>query len=296
MKNQKTHCYTSKLILILFIVVVCSIQSGYSQIPESMVREVDKFTNDMLNAFYILRDKTEDNAVKELGELKPVLIERANSLLSKLENLPDPTEIQEEAYVNKQMEKQVYKDFMTLLSNREFLNRINGSPVLLKEYNELMAIMDSGLGSDDEEADIQYEENVVCTFNVGAGVPYSGDYSVTASDDGASAYMGDLFFVEINGSSKDNEISILLFIEKPVPGKYQVENELQVIIQGITADGDSFMELSSIIDGGVIQFDKIEKAGGKVSGSFSGKFTDDTNNTDKPVTVQGKFNAVRVDN
>ena len=296
MKNKKLfNCY-SRLLSMLTFLVILSFQNVYSQIPVSVEREMDSFNKAILDALNILKDKSESVAVKEIADLMPGLIQKAESLNAKLDELPEPTKSQEDAFFARQKEKQLFKDLIALLSNEAFMSKINGNPALLKVYNELMEISDMGLESDNEEADIPYGMKERCAFTVGSGISNSGSYSITASDDEAFACMdgNNQFSVEIHGLSGSNEIDIILFIEEPKPGKYKWENEMQVIIQGYTTDGDAVLELSSYYNEGEIQFDRIDKVGGLVTGSFSGKFSDDSNQTDKPVNVQGRFNVKRI--
>ena len=294
MKYKKTFNNYFRFLSFLILLVVISSGNVYSQLPVSVEREMDSFNKDILNALYILRDKNEDSAIREIEALKPGLIQKAKSLRAKLDAIPEFTKDQEDAFLAKQMEKQIFKDFMALYSNEAFQSKINGSPALLKAINEISEIEDFGMGSWDEETESTNEMKEVCTFTVGPGVPNNGNYAIRATEEDTFAGMdgNDQFLVEIHGLSGNNEIDLMLFIQEPKPGKYKWESESQVIIQCYTPDGDPVLELDSYYDEGEIQFDRIDKEGGRVSGSFNGKFFHGSD-SENPVTVTGKFNVTR---
>ena len=84
--------------------------------------------------------------------------------------------------------------------------------------------------------------------------------------------------------------------EEAKTGQQKWSMESQIIIQSWDEDQNEVIQMSNYYKEGSITFDVIEGVGGKVSGSFEGKFFDDTQATDQPVVVSGKFSVTRVNN
>lgn len=136
----------------------------------------------------------------------------------------------------------------------------------------------------------------VCSFVVGSGSPMSGSYKVEASEDEAYAYMdteNDQFVIEIHG---ENYIDVMLIIEKPVTGRHTFTMEMQVAIDVSNNEGEDYFGFDNYQEegGGYIQIDRLDDIGGRVSGSFSGKFNDGSTDEDRPVQIDGSFAVTRM--
>ena len=201
-------------------------------------------------------------------------------------------EAQEEEYLQEQMEKPIYKNLVVLLNDVEFRKKVSGNPALQKEFDDLIELMDMG----QEEETVALTDSQVCSFSVGKNSPNSGSYVVTALEENAFAYddtENEQFIIEIIG---DNYIDVMLIIEKPIIGKHIFNMEMQVAIDLTINDGDDYVGFDNYQEegGGYIIIDRIDDVGGKVSGSFSGKFNDSSTDDDIPVQIEGKFTVKRI--
>lgn len=295
MKIMKSISFKIKLFFILILFIAGIVNSAFSQVPASLEKELVEFNSAIYDALKIINTENEKKAVQKLAVVKPQLIQKAKTLSGKLSKQPDLSEAEENALMNKMKEKQVLKDMMALMSNPTFLQKIEKSQLLQKEYEELMAIMDMGTSSKEESASLSGSQ--VCSFNVGTGSPNSGNYVVTANEDVAFAYNdveNEQFVIEIRG---DNYIDLMLIIEKPVKGKHPFTMEMQVSINISINDGEDYFSFENHQEegGGYIQIDRIDdKSGGKVTGSFNGLFSDSSRGDEKPVSVKGKFSVKRM--
>ncbi|MCK5694966.1 MAG: hypothetical protein KAI08_18995, partial [Bacteroidales bacterium] len=217
----------------------------------------------------------------------------AESLSAKLSKMPDLTEAEDDAMMQRMMEKEVINDLMTLLSNPAYIQKLENSPVLQREYDELMLLMDLDAGTEEQSA---LTGSQVCSFVVGAGSPNSGTYVVSALEDEAFAYNdfeNEQFVIEIH---EENYIDIMLIIEKPALGKHPFTMEMQVAIDLSKNGGDDYIGFDNYQEegGGYIQIDRLDDIDGIVSGSFSGLFNDSSTEDDKPVEIEGRFSVKRM--
>lgn len=291
---MKRNTFKQKLILLLLVLFAGSAGNAFSQLPVSLEKELLQFNSDIYDALKIIQTENETNAVAKLSAVKPQLRQEANSLSAKLSKIPDLTEAVEESWMQSMAENQVFQDMMDLMSDPSFLQKIENSKILLQEYDELMALMDLGTGSEEEQ--IKLSGSQVCSFEVGAGSPNSGTYVINALEDEAYAYNdeeNEQFVIEIHG---DNFMDVMLIIEKPVPGKHTFTMEMQVAIDVSKNEGDDYFSFDNYQEegGGYIQIDRLDNVGGIVSGSFSGKFNDSSTGDDIPVNIEGRFSVKRM--
>jgi hypothetical protein len=140
---------------IIALIILISGTTGMAQIPASLEREMDQYHEKIYKALQILNTEPEASAISRAQEIKQELIVDSQSLLPKLEAMADLSEEQVQAYMDKQMTKPLFQNFMTLLSDQSFLQKMENSPALMKEYMELMVLMD--LGASEEEEEMEYE-------------------------------------------------------------------------------------------------------------------------------------------
>jgi hypothetical protein len=293
---MKSNTLKRKFAVALIVFFAGFLTHAFSQLPASLEKELLMFNSDIYEALKIIDTQNENEAVAKLSTLKPQLIQSATSLSAKLSKLPDLSEAEDDAWVERMMEKQELTDMLALVSNTAFLKKIENSQVLQKEFEELMAIMDLGMSSQEEEASLSGSQ--VCSFTVGTGSPNSGTYIVSAQEDQAFAYKdiaNEQFVIEMHG---DNYIDVMLIIEKPVLGKHTFTMEMQVAIDVSKNEGEDYFGFDNHQEegGGQIQIDRIDDLGGIVSGSFSGQFNDSSTDDDRPVNIEGRFSVVRMQN
>lgn len=267
----------------------------FAQISSSLEKELNQFNEEVYKALEILNTQPENVAIPKVAVIKKELMVKAEALRPRLEALPDMTEEEEKAYLQKQMEKPVFKNLMALLSNEEFTRKITEHPKLQKEFDDLMELMDIGFAEDEAAP---RAGSPVCSFSIGSTSPISGTYLVTATEEEAFAYddvENDQFVIEING---DNFISVMLIIEKAVTGKHPFSMEMQVAIDISANGGEDYFTIDNYQEngGGYIQINRMDKVGGKVEGIFSGLFNDGSTDEDTPVKVEGSFSVKRVGN
>ena len=293
---MKSNSLIRKLAFVLVVFCAGIFTPAYSQVPASLEKELIQFNSDIYKAFKIIDTQNEKDAVAKLATVKPKLIQQAASLSAKISKAPELSEAEDDAWTQRMMENQVFQDMMALMSNPAFLQKIENSPVLQKEFEELMAIMD--MGTDSEEEQVSLSGSQVCSFTVGSGSPNSGTYVVNALEDETYAYNdteNEQFVIEIHG---DNYIDIMLIIEKPVLGKHTFTMEMQVAIDVSKNEGDDYFGFDNHQEegGGYIQIDRIDDIGGTVSGSFSGQFNDSSTEDINPVNIEGRFSVKRMEN
>lgn len=144
-----------KNLLVALIILIAGTANGLGQIPASLEREMDQYHEKIYKALQILNTEPEVSAISRVREIKQQLEVDAQSLLPKLEAMDDLSEEQVQVYMDKQMTKPLFQNFMTLLSDQDFLQKMESSPGLLKEYTDLMVLMD--LGASEEEEEMEYE-------------------------------------------------------------------------------------------------------------------------------------------
>lgn len=144
-----------KNLLFAVIMLIAGTAIGLGQIPASLEREMDQYHEKIYKALQILNTEPEASAISRVREIKQQLEVDAQSLLPKLEAMDDLSEEQVQVYMDKQMTKPLFQNFMTLLSDQDFLQKMESSPGLLKEYTDLMVLMD--LGASEEEEEMEYE-------------------------------------------------------------------------------------------------------------------------------------------
>lgn len=279
-------------LLIVFLAV--SMTPVYPQLPASLEKELLEFNTDVYEAMKLIQTNSEAEAVKAISTVKPQLSQKASSLSSKLNKIPDLSESQEEEWMQKMSEKQEIKNLMALLNDPEFLDKIENSRVLQQEFEELISLLDLEGGSEPEALALSGSQ--ACAFKVGAGSPLSGSYVVNSMEEEAFAYMdteNDQFVIEIHG---ENYVDVMLIIEKPVTGKHPFSMEMQVAIDLSLDDGQDYFGFDNRYEesGGYIQIDRLDEPGGIVSGSFHGVFNDSSTDEDKPVKVNGRFSVTRI--
>jgi hypothetical protein len=279
--------------LALMVLFTGILNDAISQLPANLEKELIKFNSNIYDALKIIDTQNERDAVAKLEEIKPELRKEAESLSGKLDLIPDLSDDEEEAWIQRMSEQQVIGDLMVLLSNPEFLRKIESSQALQKEFNELMAMMDLVTSMEEVEA---LPGSTACSFVVGPGSPNSGSYVVNAPEDQAIAYddsENDQFVIEIHG---DNYIDVIIILEKPVTGKHTFTMEMQVAIDISKNEGEEYFSFDNYLEegGGYIQIDRLDGVGGIVSGSFSGQFNDSSTGDDTPVKIEGRFSVKRM--
>jgi hypothetical protein len=290
---MKSNSMTRKIAFVLVIFYAGITNTAISQLPASLEKEFIQFYSDIYDALKIIDTQNEKDAVKKLGEIKPKLTQEAESLSAKLSKIPDLTEVEDDALTQRMMENEVFNDMMTLLSNPAYIQKLENSPVLQREYEELMLLMDLDAGTEEQSA---LTGSQVCSFVVGTGSPNSGTYVVSALEDEAFAYNdfeNEQFVIEIH---EENYIDIMLIIEKPAPGKHPFTMEMQVAIDLSKNGGDDYIGFDNYQEegGGYIQIDRLDDIDGIVSGSFSGLFNDSSTEDDNPVEIEGRFSVKRM--
>jgi hypothetical protein len=294
MEDMKSNSLKRKFAFALILLFAGILTPAFSQVPAYLEKELIQFNSDIYDAFKIIDTQNEKDAVAKLALVKPKLMQQAVSLSAKISKIPDLSEAEEDAWVQRMMGNQLFQDMMAIMSNPSFLQKIENSQVLQKEFEELMAIMDMGTGSEEEQVTLSGSQ--VCSFVVGSGSPNSGSYVVSANEDETFAYNdveNEQFVIEIHG---DNFIDVMLIIEKPVPGKHTFTMEMQVAIDVSKNDGEEYFSFDNYQEegGGYIQIDRIDGIGGIVSGSFTGKFNDSSRDDDTPVNIDGRFSVKRM--
>jgi len=293
MEIIKSNSLKRKFIFVLIVFFAGIVNSAFSQIPASLEKELFQFNSDIYDAIKLINTQNEKDVVAKLVTVKPQLIQRAKSLSEKISKIPELSETEENAYMEKILKDPLFKEMMALMSSPSFLKKIENSQVLKKEYEELMTIMD--LGTDSKQEPDMLSGSQVCSFVVGPGSPYTGSYTVTAAKEEAFAYNdveNEQFVIEITGEN----INVMLIVEKPVPGKHTFTMEMQVAIDIRKNNADDYDGFDNYQEegGGYIQIDRIDDNGGIVSGSFSGKFNDSSTADLKPVQIDGKFSVQRI--
>jgi hypothetical protein len=294
---MKSNSLIRKLALFLVVFYAGIADNAFSQIPASLEKELIQFNADLYGALEIINTQNEKDAVAKLAVVKPKLIQQAEALSAKISKYPELSEAEEDAWVQRMMENKVILDLTTLLSNPVFLQKIESSQALQKEFLELMAILDMGTGSEQEQEQVSLSGSQVCTFTVGSGSPYSGTYVINSMEGESYAYNdfeNEQFVIEIHG---DNYIDAMLIIEKPVTGRHTFTMEMQVAIDISKNEGEDYYGFDNYREegGGYIQIDRLDDEGGVVSGSFKGLFNDGSTEDDSPVNIEGRFSVKRME-
>lgn len=146
---------SDRMRLVIALIILMAGTSAMAQIPASLERELDQYNEKIYKALQILNTEQESAAISKVKGIKDGLAVDCESLLSKLEALPELSEEQDEAFMEKQIAKPLYQNLMILLSDPAFLQKMENSPALMKEYTELMVLMD--LGASEEEEEMEYE-------------------------------------------------------------------------------------------------------------------------------------------
>lgn len=268
-----------------------------AQIPAKLVTELDDFNAQVYKALVILNSLPEEKAISELAKMKNDLNKTAGALSRKMNELPEPTEQQEQAFMEQQMGKKLYKDMMSLLSDPEFNEKISGSASLTQEYEYLMLLMDLE-GEDGTDSGDELPASVVCSFTVDAEIPNNGMYQVSGDDNNALGYSDDAggISIEIFGEARGNEMMISIIADEAKPGKYVWTGEGQIYIQSADEDGNEVIQLQNYHEEGSITLESVGPPGGRIKGSFQGLFFDDMEQTEKPVSVKGQFNVLHFEN
>jgi len=285
-----------KAILIAGMALATGISGQLSaDVPAAMEKDMDNLNSAFYEALKVIDTQSESEALAQLAVLKPKLEAQAKAFAAKWEG----TELSDEDEMKlgmKMLEKPLYKDMYALMGNPSFMSKIENSPALQKEYAALMGIMDE----EEEESSDAYAVpgSTVLSFSVEGAVPYSGSYSVSGNQEQAFAQVDEnnLFAVQISSTLNGGEFQFAILSEEAKTGQQKWSMESQIIIQSWDEDQNEVIQMSSYYNEGSITFNVVEGVGGKVSGSFEGKFFDDTQATDQPVVVSGKFSVTRVQN
>ena len=289
----------AKEILFPLIAVLFFLEGIFSnataQLPASMVNDIDNLNSAIYEVLKIIDSRGEAEALRQIETIKPKIKQQADAFLKKWAKTEEMTDEEEIEFGKKQLEKQLYKEMMELIMKPSFLNKLENSASLKREYEYFINLLDEGTeGKTEMEEGRNMSE--VLTFSVKGPVAYSGGYSVKASSDQAVAFIDEnnLFSLDINCTLNNGEFTFILLAEEAKTGKINWSMESQILIQSWDEDQDEVIQLSSYYNEGTITFEKIEGVGGKVSGSFQGKFFDDTNSTKDPVVVSGRFSVTRI--
>ena len=297
---MKTENLIIKRIYMFVTIIIFAgiLKPATAQIPHAMEKDMDNINEAIYEALVVIDTKSEAEALKQLAFLNP----KIQVMVSVFEKKWGGTELSDEQEVDfgkKLLEKQLYKNLYALIAKPSFQSKIETSPAMKKQYGILMAYMDKG----DSEEEIVSDPPVnsgsgALSFTVEGDVPYTGTYMVKGNKEETAAQIDDnnLFAVKVAGTLNGGEFQFVILAEKAIPGEHKWSMESQVIIQSWDEDQNEVIQLSNYYNEGSINFDKIEGVGGKVTGSFTGKFFDDTQATDQPVTVKGKFSVTRVKN
>lgn len=284
-----------KNVFVAMIMLFAGTVNGLAQIPASLEKEIDRYNEKVYEALMILNTEPEADALSQVIEIKKELRAESDRLLPKMEALPELSEEQEQAFMEKQMSKALYQKITDLFSDESYIQKVTGSPGLNKEFTELLEYFD--LAASDKEKEPELSESLVCTFTVSPEIPNSGTYNVSANEGEALGYNDDTgsFTIEIYGKARGNDIGITMIADEGKPGKYTWSVEGQIYIQSEDDDGNEIIQLQNHHEDGYVSIESIDKNNGIVKGSFKGLFFDDMEQADQPVTVQGTFAVAYVD-
>jgi len=285
-----------KAILIAGMVLATGISGQlFAAVPAAMQKDMENLNAAFYEALKVIDTKSESEALAELAAMRPRIEAQARAYAEKWAG----TELSEEDEMEmgrKMLETPFFKDMYALLGNPAFMSKIENSPALQKEYAALMGIMDE----EEEQASDAYADpgSTVLSFSVDGAVPYAGSYTVSGNEDQAFAHFDEnnLFVVEVSSTLDGGELQFAILSETAETGEQKWSMEMQVIIQSWDEEQNEVIQLSNYYNEGSITFDNVEDVGGVVSGSFEGKFFDDTQATEKPLTVSGTFSVTRVQN
>ena len=284
----------------IFLCVIIALLAGTinhvsAQIPADMEKDMDNLNALFYKALKIIDVESEQEALNQLALIKPKIEAKVKAYADKWVG----TELSDEDEITlgkKMLEKQLYKDMYALLGNPSFMSKIESSKALKNEYDVIMGYLD-----DEEEettTSLPLSGSSVLSFSVNGAVPYAGNYSVKANSEQAFAHLDEnnLFAVDISSTLNGGEFQFIILAEEAKTGTYKWTMESQILIQSWDDEQNERIKLSSYYNEGTITFDKTEGVGGKVTGSFKGKFFDDTQATDQPVNVTGSFSVTRIKN
>jgi hypothetical protein len=285
--------------ILITVIALLGVFSGQlsAEVPAAMEKDLDSLNAAFYEALKVIDTESESEALAQLAVMKPKLEAQVRAYAAKWAG----TELSDEdemALGMKMLEKPFYKDMSTLVGSPSFAGKIESSPALAKEYAALMSMMDE----EDEEAEEPsgfpaISGATVLSFTVNGAVPYSGAYSVSGNEEQAFAQIDEnnLFAVQVSSTLNGGEFEFVILSEEAATGEQKWSMESQIIIQSWDQDQNEAIQLSSYYNEGTITFDVVSGVGGKVSGSFEGKFFDDTQATDQPVEVSGEFSVTRTD-
>ncbi|HSH20961.1 MAG TPA: hypothetical protein VLA03_10935 [Draconibacterium sp.] len=282
-------------LFVTILIFMGILKPAAAQIPAAMEKDMDNINAAIYEALKVIDSKNEAEALKQLVIMKPKIEAQVMAFAARWdgEELSDEEEI---AFGKKMIEKQLYKDMYALMAKPSFMSKIENSSSLKKEYEILMSYLDE---EEEENGEITDSSTIfgssVLTFTISGPVPYAGNYSVKGNKEQAVARMDDnnLFAVEITSTLNGGEFQFVILSEEAKTGEQKWSMESQIIIQSWDKEQNEVIQMSTYYNEGSITFDKIEKQGGKVTGSFKGKFFDDTQATDRPVNVTGSFSVTR---
>lgn len=282
--------------ILLLSILFISIKMANSQVPASLEREIGSFYNELINAYKILRDEDIGKAVSRAASIRADLEKKSIEISKKIISLglseSEYTRLGEKILLEPYM-----KEYMSVLMDKKLADRITSYPEIKKEFDALGRITDEFDNEAEEPVQSENAELVdLCSFNIEGNVPYKGSYTVKAERSDATAMIDEngLFTIEINGISGNLNMIIVLMSEKAEAGKYKWTMESQCYIEGILNEDEPKILMTSYYYDGYILLESVGNTGGIVKGTFSGKFFDETGSTETPLTVNGKFTAVRI--
>jgi hypothetical protein len=285
MITLQERTYRGWTITVLLTIVV---GTASAQIPSSLENELDNFNIEIYQALLLLKTETENDAVAKLATIKPELRARETSLLAKIDEYPEMSEEEEEAFDERQLSKPVYKNLVLLLNDNEFKKKVGSNERLQKEFDELMEIMNIGVDANEGDMKVAYDSSsgFYCSFKFP-----NGTFDIIASQDESGAYIDDsgMLTVEVNGLTKGNYTSLLLMIEDVSTGKHKWNSDGQIYLQSDNEDGSEIVHLQNYREEGYIIIEQIND--NIVTGSFTGLFFDDNLESDKKVSVEGRFSV-----
>ena len=127
---MKSNTLKRKFALALIVFFAGFLTQAFSQVPASLEKELIQFNSDIYKAFKIIDTQNEKDAVAKISTLKPKLIQQAKSLSAKISKVPELSEAEENALMQRMMENQVIVDMMAFMSNPTFLQKLENSQVL----------------------------------------------------------------------------------------------------------------------------------------------------------------------
>ena len=119
-------------LLIVFLTGIGNI--AFSQISASLEKELLDFYSHIFDAIKIINTHNDKDAVKKLDAVKLQLIQKAESLSLKISKIPELSETEDNAYMEKIMNEPLIKEMMALMASPSFLKKIEKFRYLKWQY------------------------------------------------------------------------------------------------------------------------------------------------------------------